>query len=175
LKTFEATWKEGSARNPVLVDADAPLTQLLADRYRDYLEVMLDLSISGGFTPEQRKTLQEYLVKGWKAMPADHRKETLADLEAWSKATAPGKPAEANGTIGTLRPKVLARLTVSRDDAMSQWLLELVSLERKKYELLSSVQRQIHETRMKIIGNMAPSGGWRFNGARGQYEWVPNR
>jgi hypothetical protein len=36
------------------------------DRYGDYVEVMLDLSVSGGLTAPQRQVLQEYLVKDWK-------------------------------------------------------------------------------------------------------------
>jgi hypothetical protein len=175
LKVFEAAYKPGSARNPTLVDSDPTLTQLVVDRYRDYLEVILDLSISGGFTTEQRKVLQEHLVNGWKKMRPGDRKELLSELEAWSKATAPGKPADTNAAISTLRPKLLARLSVDRDDALSKWLLELVVQERKKYELLSAVQKQVHETQMRIIGNIAPDGTWKYNAARGGYEWAPNK
>jgi hypothetical protein len=173
---YESAYKEGSARNPVLVDAEPPLTQALVDRYRDYLEPMLDLSISGGFTAEQRKVLQDHLAKGWKKMTGKDRKELLADLDTWFKAAAPAKPADAQAAINTLRPKLLARLSAARDDPLSRWLLELVTRERKKYELLSQLQRQVFQTQMQMARNIGPGGSWQYNAATGSYDrWVPDR
>ncbi len=175
LKVYEEAYKEGSARNPVLVETKPPLTQVLVDRYRDFLEVMLDLSISGGFTAAERKVLQDHLVKGWKKMAVKDRKELIADLEAWAQAAAPAKPADAQTGINTLRPKLLVRLSVTREDPLSRWLLALVARERNRYEALSAAERQIHQTRMTIAGNIAPNGSWRYSASRGGYEWVPGR
>jgi hypothetical protein len=170
---YDETYKPGSWRNPVLVDGTPPLTQQLADRYRDYMEVMLDLSVSGGFTEEQRRTLQDYLVKDWKQMTAEDRDALLGDLKTWSDATAGGSPAEANKVLPSLRAKVLARLNATRDEPGSRWSLGLVKQERQKFEVLSDIQRQLYETQMKIAHNIEPQGSWHYNGLTGDYEWVP--
>jgi hypothetical protein len=134
--------------------------------------VLLDLSLSGGFTAAQRQTLQDYLVKDWKKMSAGDRKELVADLKRWSEA-APGSAAKVNDAIGTLRPKLLAQLQTARDDQRSRWLLELAIQERKKFELLMDIERKKHATMMFMAGNIAPSGDWRFNAASGKLEWLP--
>src|SRR5262249_18793590 len=130
---YETASKPGGARNPLLVDGKPPLTQRLADRYIDYLEIMIDLSVSGGFTPAQRKVLQGYLVKDWRKMSADDRAELLGDLKTWSDAAEAGS-AEANHSIRALRPKLLAQLRTTPDSPRSQWLLEVCSQERRLYQ-----------------------------------------
>ncbi len=175
LGLYAAACKPGSERNPVLVEGDPPLTQLLVDRHADYLEVMLDLSVSGGFTDAQRKALQGYVVKDWKKMMPKDRQGLLTDLKRWADAVARGA-GEARKCIAALRPKLLAQLRTTRGDPRSQWLLEVVAQERKRFELLSRMQRQLHETQMNTIRNIAPSGSWEYNGSTGHYDrWVPNR
>jgi hypothetical protein len=175
LAQYEAAWKPGSERNPVLVDGKPPLTQQRVDRYRDYLEVMLDLSLSGGFTAEERKVLRDHLVQDWKKMRAGDRDALLADLKTWSEAAAGGVVAEANQAIAVLRPRLLARLSAARD-ARSRWLLGLVKRERQKFELMSQIQRKVYETQMIIARNIGPGGTWEYNSATGRYDrWVPDR
>ncbi len=163
--------KPGSKRNPVLVDGKSPLTQEVVDRYGDYVEVMLDLSVSGGLTVPQRQVLQEYLVKDWKKINATVSEEMLADLKRWADAAGQGV-GEAGKQVGALRPKLLAQLETA-DDARSKWLLEIAAQERKKEELLSEAERQRHEAMMKLIDNLRPSGSWRYNPVTGRHEWRP--
>jgi hypothetical protein len=172
LKLYESAYEPGSARNPILVAGKPALTQLVVDRYRDYLEVMLELSISGGFTAAQRKALQNYLVADWKKMRAADRDALLADLKAWSDATAPGRPPDAVKAINALRPRLLAQLYADPENARSRWLLGLVQRERQQFELMSRIQRQVHETRMLMAGNIV-SGDWRYNEATGRMEYFP--
>ena len=169
---FEAACKPGSERNPVLVDDTPQLTQLVVDRYVDYLEIILDLSVSGGFTTAQRQVLQDYLVKDWKKMDAAVKDEMLADMKRWSDAAKKGV-ADAVEHIGALRPKLLAQLSLARDDARSKWLLEVAAQERKLFELQSEAERKRHEAVMSVLGNLRPSGSWRFNSATGRLEWMP--
>jgi hypothetical protein len=85
----------GSKRNPILVEGNPPLTQEQADRYGDYVEIMLDLSVSGGLTDQQRRVLQNYLIKDWEKMDATTKEGILADLKRWADGAGQGM-AEAN-------------------------------------------------------------------------------
>jgi hypothetical protein len=173
----KAASRPGSARNPVLVAADPPLTQQLADRYRDYVEIMLDLSASGGFSPAQRQVLQDYLVKGWKTMKADDRSELLIDLQRWADAAGQGI-GEASKCIAALRPKLLAQLRTTPDDPRSQWLLEVCSQERQFHERNLALERLRHEGVRQGLDAMPfyRGGHWEFNPKTRKYDrWVPNR
>jgi hypothetical protein len=169
---YESACKPGSERNPVLVDDKPQLTQLVVDRYIDYLEIVLDLSVSGGFTPAQRQVLQDYLVKDWKTMDATVKDEMFTDMTRWSEAARNGV-AVAVEHIGAVRPKLLGQLSIARDDARSKWLLEVTAQERKLAEQQSEAERKRHEATMKLLDNLRPSGSWRFNGVTGRLEWVP--
>jgi hypothetical protein len=174
LALYEAAIKPGSARNPVLVDADPPLTQLVVDRYIDYLDIMIDLSLSGGFTEPQRQVLQEYLVKDWKRMSADDRKELLGDVKRWADAAGQGTD-EANMCLKALRPKVAAQLrTAPRDDQRSAWLMEVFEKER------TLLKRQLAKNQAYLDalpdGRDNRPGRWEYNPNSGKYDrWVPNR
>jgi hypothetical protein len=177
LKLYEETYQPGSARNPVLVDGEPPLTQQLADRYRDYVEAILDLSMSGGFTDPERRVLQDYFVGDWKKMSAAERGELLADLKTWADATAGGSVTEVKGALGVLRPKLQAQLSAARDNPRSRWLLAIVARERQTFETLAAIDRAKHQTMRKAAEAMAgPSGHYEYNGATGRYDrWVPDR
>jgi hypothetical protein len=177
LALYEAAYEPGSARNPVLVDGDPPLTQQLVDRYRDYVEVMLDLSLSGGFTDPERKVLQDYFVSDWRKMSAPERSELLADLKTWADATASASVPEVKGAVGALRPKLQAQLSTARDNQRSQWLLAIAARERQTFETLSAIDRMKHQTLRKAAEAMAPpSGHYEYNGATGRHDrWVPDR
>jgi hypothetical protein len=169
---YESTFKPGSARNPVLVDGTPELTQLLVDRHGDYLEVMLDLSTSGGFTTAQRQVLQDYLVKDWKRMSDEERAGLLGDLKRWEDAAGKGiEPAKQS--ISALRPKLLAQLSTARSDARSQWLLEIAVAERRKAEQVAKDQQMMFDAMRFIIRKME-DGHWENRG-NGRLEWVPGR
>jgi hypothetical protein len=176
LELYESAYKPGSPRNPVLVEGELPLTQILVDRYRDFLEVMLDLSITNGFSREQRQQLQDYLVKGWKKMRGANLMELATDLKDWSDAAATAKASEANRSISVLRPRLMARLQSSRDDDLNNWLLEVLAQARRQSERQSDIERRRHETMMRVIdGLRPPPGSWRYSAASGRYIWVPGR
>jgi hypothetical protein len=177
LKLYEETWKPGSARNPVLVEGDPPLTQQMVNRYCDYVESMLDLSLSGGFSVQQRKVLQDYFVSDWKKMSAPERSELLADLKTWADATGSASVPKVKEALGVLRPKHQAQLSTARDNQRSQWLLAIAARERQTFETLSAIDRMKHQTLQKMAENMTPpSGHYEYNGATGRYDrWVPDR
>jgi hypothetical protein len=171
------TSKPGSKRNPVLVDAKPQLTQLLVDGYTDYLEIMIDLSASGGFTPLQRRTLQHYVVKDWKKMSDDDRKELLTDLERWTEAAGLGS-AEANKAVPALRPKVLAQLLSERGSPRADWLLEVCHQERELHERKLAMEKLRHEGVKQALDAMPfyKGGHWEKDAPTGKYiRWVPNR
>jgi hypothetical protein len=172
LKLYEAAYKPGSTRNPVLVDVEPPLTQQTVERYTDYLAIMLDLSVSGGFNAEQRRMLHSYLLKGWKTMTVEARTELLGELKDWLDEASKGLD-EAMKSMSAHRPRLLARLQLADKDELSRWLLAVVSAERKKAELLSEMERKRHEAAMILIGNLKPSGSWRYNPVNGRLEWRP--
>jgi hypothetical protein len=180
LELHESMSRPGSARNPVLVAGEPPLTQLMVDRYIDYLEIMIDLSLSGGFTAPQREVLQDYLVKDWKKMSADDRKELLKDVKRWADAAAGGTD-EANKWLNALRPKLVAELRTARDNPRSVWLLEVFDQARALYQQeLAELKRQ-HEKNQAAIdaipdGKDHSPGRWVYNPNTGKYDrWVPNR
>jgi hypothetical protein len=170
----ESASRPGSPHNPVLVKGEPPLTLEVVNRYADYLEMMVDLSISGGFTAAQRQVLQEYLVKGWDKMDPAGKEDLLADLKRWGDATAQGREA-AGQCVSALRPKLVAQLRTAPADPFSQWLLEIMAKERQKFLMLSAIEQQKHQALMTIAGNIAPSGHAQFNPGSGRYEWVPDR
>ena len=149
--TYTAMTKPGSERNPVLVEGKPLLTQLEVDRYPDYVEVMLDLAISGGFTAAQRQVFQDYLVKDWKKMTSDEREELLGDIRRWLAAAGEGaRGNEAVKIIKALRPKLLARLQADKRES-SKWLLEILTQERTKEARLTQAQRRYFEAAQFII------------------------
>jgi hypothetical protein len=170
--------KPGSARNPVLVEGKPPFTQLVVDRYIDYAEIMVDLSVSGGFTAPQRQVLQDYLVKDWKKMSGEERAEVLGDLKRWSDAAA-GGVAEVNKFLGAQRPKVMAQLGTAQDSQRSRWLLEVVSLERKQHERNMArlkLERELDQISIDHMPTGKMSGYWQYNPYTRRYDrWVPGR
>jgi hypothetical protein len=174
---YESSTKAGSARNPVLVDSVPPLTQLVVDRYRDFLQVMLDTSMSGGFTTAQRAVLQEYLVKDWKTMSAGERKDLLADLKRWFDAAARGN-AEAKKCIGAMRPKLLAELYTGRDKPRYRWLIEVLNQERQLVERKKRERKYVAEMQRitaEMRHNIGPHGHWEYDGRARRNVWVPDR
>jgi hypothetical protein len=179
LTLHEAAIKPGSARNAVLVEGDPQLTQLVVNRYADYLEVLLDLSVSGGFTAPQRQVLQDYLVKDWKKMSAEARRELLGDLKRWGDAAAKGGD-ELGKWRKALQPKVLTELRLAADNPRSRWLLETYENERQVVQRMRDRMLLDYETKMSIyrkfgeIGNS--EGHFEYNPTTKRYDrWVPNR
>jgi hypothetical protein len=174
---YEASFRPGSARNPILVESDPPLTQLEMDRYGDFLQVMLDTSMSGGFTRAQREVLQEYLVKDWKSMSPDECRDLFADVERWFNAAAQGSAA-ANKCIGAIRPKLLTELYTRRDKPRHRWLIEVLDQERqlversKKQMDYVAEQQKIFDEMLRTIG---PHGHWVYDGNARRNVWVPDR
>jgi hypothetical protein len=169
----ESQSKPGSTRNPILVEVEPPLTQLVVDQYRDYLEIMVDLSLSGGFNTQEREMLQAYLVKDWKKMTAEARKDLLADLKRWYEEAARGAAA-ADECIKAMRPKLLAELRVAREDTLSQWLLAVRDRETEQHKQNIALIQMKHEGVMAALAAM-PAGYWKYNSIRERYEWVPIR
>jgi hypothetical protein len=170
LGLYEAACRPGSSRNPILVEGDPSLTQLVVDRYGDFLEIMVDLSMSGGFSAAQRQILQQYLVKGWKKMSPDDRAGMLADMKQWYDAAAAGADAQRD-CIRALRPKLLAQFQIARDDPLSQWLLGVREGEVKKAKAQAQSQQMQFDAMRNIIRHKE-GGYWRTN-PNGQTEWVP--
>jgi hypothetical protein len=172
LALYESSCKPGSDHNPVLVADKPQLTQLVVDRYRDYVEVMLDLSISGGLTAPQQQVLQDYLVKDWKRWSTEEREELLGDLKRWTDAAGEGVE-QVKKSINALRPKLLARLQATDNHESSKWLIEVFGQERKKEKQLSENQRMYFEAAQFIIRQGV--GSWQYNQASRRYEYHPNR
>jgi hypothetical protein len=171
LGLYREASKPGSKDNPILVEGKPALTQELVDRYGDYIEIMLDLSVSGGLTDAQRRDLQDYLVKDWKGMAAATKEGIVADLKVWADGAGRGV-GEANKQVGSLRPRLLAQLETAGGQR-SKWLLGIAARERKMAEALGEAERQRHKAAMRLIDNLRPTGSWRFDPVKGRYEWRP--
>jgi hypothetical protein len=169
---YESSSKPGSTRNPVLVDGEPQLTQLVVDRYGDYLEIMLDLWVSGGLTNRQRQVLQDYLVKDWKKMTDKERAELLADVKRWEE-DAGQSVEDAKKSIRALRPKLLARLQTTAERESSQWLLQTFAEERKEEARRRETQQKNFDAAVRII--RAGVGSWSFNQSTRRYEYRPDR
>jgi hypothetical protein len=171
---YQAQYQPGGPRNEVLVEGEPPLTEEVVRRYGDYLEFVLDFSISGELTAAQRRILQDYLVADWKRWDRKARIALLAKLEDYrKKATRPMK--EVSDWRLAEQARALARLRTARDDEYSQWLLEIVNQERQKYKLAMERERQRHETALFIIrnfptGNPTEHGHWGYR--NGRTVWV---
>jgi hypothetical protein len=143
------------------------------DRYADYLEFVLGLSLTG-ISNEKRQVLREYVVKDWKADPAA-REVLCKTVKTWTEmAQAP--PAKRSEWRAAQQPKVLAQLRLAGDER-GTWLASLYDNEQLTYKILSNAQRIKHEATMSIIRNITPTGGrYEYNGATGRYDrYVPNR
>jgi hypothetical protein len=173
-RLHESAHKVGGPCNAVLVKGEPALTQGMVSSYGDYLEWAIDLSISGGLSASQRDVLKEYLVKDWQTMGRDERKGFQATLEKWAEATQ-ASPAKRKELHGALQPKLMAELRTSRN-ARNVWLLEIHDKDRAEFKRRMAVQQQLHETRMRMIDAMAPSGRYEYNPATRRYDrWVPYR
>jgi hypothetical protein len=151
VEKYDALMKPGSARNPVLVNVDPPLTQIDVDRYRDYAEVVLDLSTSGGFSGRERQVLQDYLVKEWKTMTGAERKAQLAVVKEWFDRAGEGASGNAVlEVIRAMRTKGVIRLQGDSRQS-SKWLLEVLAQERKKEAQQSESQPMALEPMRPVI------------------------
>jgi hypothetical protein len=169
--TYDSLVKRGSERNPVLVEGTVPLTQLMVDQYRDYAEIMIDMSFSGGFSLAQRTVLQDYLVKEWKKMTDDEKKELFADVKEWFDAAGKGaRRDEAMKLINAMRAKSLVRLQGDTRES-SKWLLETLAQERKMEANLTELQRIEFEAARSIIRSSVSS--WQYNQTTRRYEYKP--
>jgi hypothetical protein len=170
----KAAYKPGSARNPVLVKGEPPLTQLLVDRYADYLEIMVDLSVSGGFSAMERNIVQEYLVERWNEMGAVARKELIAGVRSWEEA-AGTNGAEADKYIVAMRPKLLAQFRAARDDPLSLWLLEVRKREMDLHKRNLALMERRHKMALVTISAIptGPKGHWVYDSKTRRYDrWV---
>jgi hypothetical protein len=169
--TYDSLVKPGSERNPILVEGTVPLTQLMVDQYRDYAEIMIDMSFSGGFSLAQRAVLQAYLVKEWKNMTDDEKKDFFADVKEWFDAAGKGtRRDEAMKLINAMRAKSLVRLRGDTRES-SKWLLETLAQERKMEANLTELQRIQFEAMRFIIRSSGSS--WEFNQTTRRYEYKP--
>jgi hypothetical protein len=173
-RLHESAHKVGGSHNAVLVKGEPALTQGMVSSYGDYLEWAIDLSISGGLSASQRDVLKEYLVKDWPKMGREERKAFQATLDRWVEATQASK-AKRQELHGALQPKLMAELRTSRN-ARNVWLLEIHDKDRAELKRRMEIQQMFHETRMRIIDSIAPSGRYEYNPATRRYDrWVPNR
>jgi hypothetical protein len=175
---YETAYKPGGPRNPILVEGEPALTQALVDRYGDYLECVFQLSLTGGLTPAQRQVLQEHLIKEWKRKGPAGREELLATLKKWAQV-APLGVKEWNSWRETVQPGLLAQLRAARDDAFSQWQLELYNKEQMLLQTALAAERARHEITMNAIrgigASAGPPPGYRevYNLSTGRYEYRP--
>jgi hypothetical protein len=178
LALYEAAYKPGGPRNPVLVKGKAPLTQALVDRYGDYVEWALDMAPSGGLSGPQRQVLKEYLAKDWTGMDPAARKDLLGAVKRWSEVM-PLPAKERDEWLAALKPKLLAELRVA-GDARSQWLLGVHDAARKKE--LQLAQQQAEQRRLAIYAEQmrheavmdalrAAGRSWVYNPTTGLHEW----
>jgi hypothetical protein len=163
----------GSAQNPILVEGEPPLTQLVVNRYAEYLEILVDLSVSGGFTPDERQILHDYLLKGWRKRDTTSKQELLADLGRWAEAAGQGA-GKAEKFIRAVRPKLLAQLRTAREDALSQWLLAVHQRETELHQQNMAYLKRRHEMNIATIKALpeGPTGRWEPNPRTGRLEWV---
>jgi hypothetical protein len=170
--TYAALVKPGSDRNPVLVDGKPPLTQLVVDRYRDYVEVMLDLR-GDGFSKPQRQVLQDSLVKEWKTMTPEEREEQLTEMQRWFDAAGEGaRGDEAVKVINALRPKCLVWLEADKRES-SKWLLKILADVREKEARQAKDQQMMFDAERFLIRQMNGDGHWEY--PNGRPRWVPGR
>ncbi len=182
---YEATYKPGGPRNPVLVEGAAPLTQALVDRYGDFVEWALDLAPTGGLSGPQRRVLRDYLVKDWPRMDRAARKELLDAVKHWAEVM-PLKPEERTEWHKALQPKLVAELRVARDHARSQWLLEVYTAARHKAQQIAQqkaeqlrLQRYAEQLRHESVMDAyraimdSPSYRWEYNYSTGRWESRP--
>jgi hypothetical protein len=166
LAAYEAAHKPGSERNPVLVDGEPLLTRDEAELYCDRVDFALDLSALGGLTPDQRRRLQELLVRDWKGMGAAGKGAFLEELQKrYNKAV------------------FLAQLRSKPDEERSQLLLEVYKEEQDKaarqaarqkeaMAYLQQLQKIVDEERSCVRTTPGHSS---YNPTTKRYEWVLDR
>jgi hypothetical protein len=156
----------------VLVPGEVPLTQLVVDRYRDYVEVIVDLR-GDGLTRPQRQVLQDYLVKEWKTMTPEEREDQFAEMQRWFDAAGEGaRGDEAVKVINALRPKCLVRLEADKRES-NKWLLKGLADIREKEARQAKDQEMMFDAERFIIRQLNGDGHWEYRNGRSQ--WVPGK
>jgi hypothetical protein len=181
LDLYERAHKPGGELNPVVVKGEPALTQEMLNLYCDYAEYTLDLSLSGGFTTQQRQLFQEFLIKAWDQKDHAGKEDLQNELKQWSEASRLSDR-DRNEWLKAAQPRLLAQLTSANDEA-SRWLLNVraneLNLAQMKFQemaLQSTMENERHATSMSIIQNIGSSGHYEYNPLSGAYDrWQPNR
>jgi len=161
LAAYEAAHKPGSERNPILADGDPPLTRDEAELYCDRVEFGLDLSVLGGLTPDQRRRLQDLLVRDWKGMDASGKGAFLRELNrGYDKAAL---LAQLRGKPGEERSLFLLEVYKQEQDQAARRMEDLKMRQPMQY---------IADEIRGYIGD--PHGHYRYNPSTGRNEWVPD-
>jgi len=148
LSLYETAYKPGGERNRILVAGKPALTQSQVERYGDYLEFVLDLSLSGLNKPK-REILRDYVVKDWKKMDRAAREEFLDTIKKWEAIAQ--RPAERSEWGSAMRPQVLVQLRLARDDEKSLWLLGLHDKEQRDFQARKELLQEKHRFQMEAM------------------------
>jgi hypothetical protein len=153
----------GAGDRTVLVPGDPPLTQDMVDDYVKLAAWRLgpDLDRAGG--PGR---LAQLVVNDWSNGDRARKKAILADV-TWWRVEFP-KLGKADRQRLAARPAAQTAEAIHRLQ-LQQWN----NAQQVQIRALSNLQAQHHETMMRIIANMRPSGRYVYNPSSGRYDrWV---
>jgi hypothetical protein len=78
---YDAAYKPGGTKNPILVDSDPPLTKVLMDQRRLYVQWLLGLK----FSDKEWQDYQTLFIKGWDSASKDKKKPMVKIIQEWGE------------------------------------------------------------------------------------------
>jgi hypothetical protein len=160
----------------VLVPGDPPLTQDVVD---DYVKLAAwrfgpDLDKAGGPT-----RLAQMVVNDWSNGDRARKKTILADVAWWRDEFPKLSKADRERLAAPRAPAAVSEVERARQAAQTADAIHRLQLQQwnnaqqVQIRALSNLQAQHHETMMRIIANMRPSGRYVYNPSSGRYDrWV---
>jgi hypothetical protein len=166
-----------SEEKRLVVPGQPPLTQDLVEEYAKFLEWRLGPAVARAGGADR---LQQIIVNDWKNGDEKRRQAFLATVKWWREDFPKLSKAERDRLTANNRMAThdLERL---RQSAISQAIHTLMSqqaFDARQLQILalSNIQAAGHETNMRIIDNIRPSGRYEYNPATGSYDrYVPYR
>ena len=167
----------GRADDKVLVPGNPPLTRDVLDDYGKLAEWRLGPALArlGGL-----ERLMKMVTNDWKTGEAAWPKAVLAAVKWWREDYPKMSPADRDRLAGKTRfaapPPDRPGISAKEADAIHMAKLKRWHDARmSEIRFLSDAQAKHHETMMRIIDNLRPSGRYEYNPATGRHDrYVPD-
>jgi hypothetical protein len=124
---YNDAYKPGGTKNPILVDGESPLTRVLTDQRKLYMEWLLDLNLSD----KEWQDYQALFIKGWKSADKDKKEPMVKNIQAWGE-WLPRQSAYSRNLMRALHRPVMEAVWEKSPYPGDRWLLERYRADYKE-------------------------------------------